>query len=318
MDGDGRRSASCTTLDAMSFAARPPADLRNSPFIGSEAVGRGLITHEQLRATCFRRLFRDVYVFADIPDSLPLRTAAALLIAPPGAVLSGRTAAWIHGVDVRRPDEPVEINLPPGTPMWPRANLRVHRVRMPADDVTFVSGTPVTTPLRTGFDLARRKGLVSAVVAADACTHMGLFTPGELLTYGTDPAFKGWRGIRQVPKVVEHTEPKAESPGESRLRMIIVLGGFPRPEAQVNVYDRYGEHCGRLDLGYRELRLGVEYDGQQHREIWEQDVERQNRLLSGGWSVLRFNKADLSRGPAAVLPRIEASRSMLRGTRSVA
>ncbi|MQA84930.1 MAG: DUF559 domain-containing protein [Streptosporangiales bacterium] len=285
------------------------------PFVGSEAISCGFVTREQLRAGSFRRMFRDVYIDRDVPDSLPLRASAALLVAPPGAVLSGRTAAWLHGIDIR-PDEPVEVTLPPRTPAWPRGGLLIRRTHLPEHDVALVGGALVTTPLRTGFDLARRKGLVNAVVAIDAFTHAGLLVPGDLLAYAADPSFKGARGIRQVPAVVEHAEPGAESPGETRLRMVIVLGGLPRPEAQIDVRDRQGRHCGRLDLGYRQVRLGIEYDGEHHREAWEEDIQRQNRLRAAGWSLLRYTGNDVTQHPMLIVRQIEralTSRSMLRG-----
>lgn len=305
MDGGKRTCPFSIIMVGMYPSAYRRRDLLSGPFVGSEAVSCGLLSREQLRSGAYRRLYRDVYVCAEIPDSQELRVKAACLIVPPGAVLSGRTAAWVHGVDVRRADEPVEITVPPKMSIWPRAGLAIRHARIEPDDVTVVDSAAVTSPLRTGFDLARRKGLVGAVIASDALTNAGLFTPQQLLTYARSPRFKGWRGIRQVPKVVEHTEPKTESPGETRLRLIIVLAGLPRPEAQIDVFDPYGRHCGRVDLGYREARLGIEYDGQQHREQWGKDVERQNRLLAAGWSLLRFRKEDLERGPSAILPRIE-------------
>lgn len=44
-------------------------------------------------------MLRNVYVRADVPDTIELRAAAASLVHPFG-IISDRFAAWIHGVDV--------------------------------------------------------------------------------------------------------------------------------------------------------------------------------------------------------------------------
>src|SRR2546425_688746 len=75
------------------------------------------------------------------------------------------------------------------------------------------------------------------------------------------PTRQGGRGLINLRQVALHAEPKAESVMETRLRMLLVLAGLPRPEAQVPVHDRYGRFVGRPDLFYPELRLGLEYDG---------------------------------------------------------
>ncbi len=50
--------------------------------------------------------------------------------------------------------------------------------------------------------------------------------------------------------------------GESWLRLRIVDAGFPRPVVQIEVLDADGRCVYRLDLGWPDRRLAVEYDGQ--------------------------------------------------------
>src|SRR5205823_14277978 len=57
-------------------------------------------------------------------------------------------------------------------------------------------------------------------------------------------------GIRTLRHVIEQTDPASESPMESRLRMLLVLDGLPRPRAQVNIGDSHGTFLGRVDLYY--------------------------------------------------------------------
>jgi hypothetical protein len=52
---------------------------------------------------------------------------------------------------------------------------------------------------------------------------------------------------------------------ESRLRLILVFGGLPRPVSQFVVRDRTGMFVARVDLVYPEQRLAIEYEGDHHR-----------------------------------------------------
>lgn len=245
---------------------------------------------------------RDVYVHRDTILDVHQRAMAVASIAPTGAVLSGRSAAWLHGVDILGRGEPPEITLPRDTSMRPREGLIIRRALLPDDDVTVIDGVLVTTALRTSFDLARRPDLVEGVVAVDALAHANLVQLEELRDYAAE--HHGWRGVRQAPRVVDLSEPRTESPMETRIRVTVVLAGLPRPEVQLDVYDDWGIHCGRLDLGYRGARTGIEYDGQQHRERWEADIRRQNRLREVGWTLLRYTAQDYYRRQRLMLQQI--------------
>ena len=91
---------------------------------------------------------------------------------------------------------------------------------------------------------------------------------------------------------------------ESRLRMVLVLGGLPRPRAQVSIHDRWGRFVGRPDLFYEQQRLGIEYDGGIHRERLAEDNRRQNKLLNAGVRLLRFTAADVMGNPGWVVTQV--------------
>jgi very-short-patch-repair endonuclease len=102
-------------------------------------------------------------------------------------------------------------------------------------------------------------------------------------------------------------EPRAESPMETRLRMLLVLGGLPRPEAQVAIHDPLGRFAGRPDLLYRAQRLGLEYDGGVHRHSLAEDNRRQNRLLDAGVRLLRFTAGDIYNAPERLVTLVRGS-----------
>jgi len=89
---------------------------------------------------------------------------------------------------------------------------------------------------------------------------------------------------------------------------MIVDAGLPSPETQIEFRDRFGRVRIRVDIGWREWRVAVEYDGAQHwtdgrQRSW--DIDRIALLEESGWVVVRVS-ADLLKRPDVVLQRIVA------------
>lgn len=84
---------------------------------------------------------------------------------------------------------------------------------------------------------------------------------------------------------------------ETRLRLLLVLSGLPRPQVQVSLPGVFA----RADLYYPDARLVIEYDGATHRTSLAADNRRQNRLIEAGYRVLRFTASDVLGNPAAVV-----------------
>lgn len=105
-------------------------------------------------------------------------------------------------------------------------------------------------------------------------------------------------------RVLEFAEAATESPMETRLRMLLVLNGLPRPEVQVTLRNETGSFVGRPDLYYPDHRLGLEYDGETHRASLVEDNRRQNRLLLAEVRLLRFTAADVLRREDEVVTQV--------------
>lgn len=161
-----------------------------------------------------------------------------------------------------------------------------------------------TSVLRTIGELCGRLPLVDAVVIADVALHLRRLNLKQLLSWADSHA--GTRFVGNLRLALSHVEPKAESPMESRLRMVLVQGGLPRPAAQVSINDRWGRFLGRPDLYYEGPRLGIEYDGGAHRAALVEDNRRQNRLLNAGVRLLRFTAGDVLRDPESVVSQVLA------------
>jgi hypothetical protein len=96
-------------------------------------------------------------------------------------------------------------------------------------------------------------------------------------------------------------EPATESVMETRLRLLLVLAGLPRPWAQTVLTNSNGLFVGRVDLYYPEHQLAIEYDGAAHRERLASDNQRQNSLVDAGYHLLRFTATDVLSNPASVV-----------------
>ena len=216
-------------VSSMSRQAVVPEELRCGPFTVAEAMQAGL-TRRQLRSASWRRITTGLYVWAEVAESPTLVLAAACRRLPPGAAFSGRTAAWLHGLDVP-PCDPVEVTVPCASGVATRAGVRVRRSILGQSDVVVRRGLPATSILRTVFDLSRWLPFIEAVVAVDMALHRGLVDRDRLRAHVAEHPPCG--GLVQARRVVELAEPAAESPMESRLRILLVRGGLPRPHVQV-------------------------------------------------------------------------------------
>ena len=295
----------------MPTSAHIPAELRGRPFRGSTAIASGLLTTSQLRGRAWRRLFPDVYISAEIEMNHQRWCEAAVIYAGPRGrmAISGRSAAYLMGIDLLPlGDPPVTVTVPQTQRLRPATSrLVVIRCELDLTDITG-NRLPRTTPARTAFDLARLLPFREAVAAMDALLHQHLITLPEMRHYSVGAPSARW--VRNVDRVLSAADSKAESPMETLLRLTIIDDGLPRPESQVNVYSADGAFIGRLDLAYRAAKIGIEYEGDHHRDrkTFRKDIRRYNAMREANWTIVRVTADDLS-NPTNFLRQI---RSLLR------
>jgi hypothetical protein len=222
--------------------------------------------------------------------------SAAASLTRRGQVVSGRSAAILHGLPTLAPPAIPELTVAPPTTMGHRSRAHLYSATLTIDDVTTWYGVPVETVARTIVTLARhdpREGLM----AADAALREALVTRTELAE--TIAAATGWPGVRRAREVVSLASPLAESPLESVVRLALHDDGFPRPELQVEFYDPRHDCTYRVDLLLRDQRLIIEADGRakyREDELWrEKRREARLRALTGH-RVERLVWADLTEG----------------------
>lgn len=284
----------------MAHRTRIPQSLTRGPITLEDAHRSGL-TRWHLRGSSWRRLGPGTYVSAALSDTPDLRLEAARRRLPPAGAFSGFTAAWLHGLDVE-PCAPIEVTVPNNGGVSSRSGMAVRRCELAKGEVVTVRGMRATSVLRTLRDLCAKLSLIEAVVLSDMALHARLVSTSELRAAVEEST--GHQGVRMLRRALDHVEPESESPMETRLRMLLVLAGLPRPAAQVAIRDRFHRFLGRPDLFYREQRLGLEYDGAQHSDSLAQDNRRQNRLLDAGVRLLRFTAADIYDTPDIVISSV--------------
>ena len=288
----------------LSLVARIPfvtPELTRGPFTVAEARRAGL-ARWHLEGASWRRLAHGRYVWAAFVEAPPLNLAAARLRLPASAAFSGKTAAWLHGLDIA-PCEPIEMILPGRGSGWEKGSVRVRRDALDESEVVVRRGFRTTSLLRALSDIGRNLTLVEAVVIAALALHARLIKRSDLSKWVDQRA--GRKGVGAMRQVLEFAEAGAESPMETRLRMLLVLNGLPRPEVQVTIRDEAGSVIGRPDLYYREHRLGLEYDGETHRASLVEDNRRQNRLLLADVRLLRFTASDVLRRANSVVIQVQ-------------
>ena len=285
-----------------------PVELMRGPFTIEQARRAGL-QRWHLEGASWRRVGPSTYLWSGLEEQPLHLLEAARRRLPPGVAFSGFTAAWLHGLDVA-PCSPIEVTVPEGAGVSARSGMSVRRSDLRKGDVVVLKGMPATSMARTLADLCGRLSLTEAVVITDAALHQRRVRLDQLQSWVKSN--RKHHGIARLRRVITLADPAAESPMESRLRMLLVLAGLPRPVCQVSIHDRWGRLAGRPDLYYEQHRLGIEYDGGTHRDAMVDDNRRQNRLLNAGVRLLRFTGADVLGSPDAVLAQV---RTMLAGPR---
>lgn len=282
-----------------------PKALTRGPFTLDEARRNGLqLGH--LRGSSWRRVGVATYIWSGLADDPMQRLQAAAQRLPAAAAFSGFTAGWLHLLDVS-PCDPIDVTVPAALGVSARSGMTVHRRPLSKDDVVRAKGLQVVRIERALAEVCSRLSLTESVVVIDGALHRCRVRISELQSWVR--ARRGFYGIKSLHRALGFVEPAAESPMESRLRMILILGGLPRPRAQVPIHDRWGHFVGRPDLYFEDAGVGIEYDGGTHRNTMAEDNRRQNKLLNAGVRLLRFTASDVLGNPDATVQQV---RQLLR------
>jgi very-short-patch-repair endonuclease len=271
------------------------------PFIGSEAIAAGALTKAQLATRC-RRLFPDVYLPRDVGVDAEARAKAGWLWTGRRGVIAGFAAAALHGS--KWADGAQVVDLIHDNRRSP-AGIQTHRDLIAEDEIEMTAGMPITSPVRTALDFGCWYPIMTAVAGIDTLARATEIKAADVELLAR--RYAGRRGIARARQAADLFDAGAQSPKESWLRVILIQAGLPRPQTQVPVPDEFGSVIAYLDMGWEDVRVAVEYDGEQHRSDRRQytwDVRRLEMLERIGWIVIRVVAGDR---PAEIIHRVRAA-----------
>ena len=257
----------------------------------------------QNRATAGRvhRIHQTVYSL--VPRELLKREGlymAAVLACGPGAVLSHRSAARLHGLRDWGHTR-IEITVP-------RRSRRSHdgvlvhcSTSLTDADATVVDGIPVTSVHRTLFDVAElvtQRQLERAFDQAEILEALDLNAINDQLA--RNPTRPGAKKVRKL--LAEHYIGSTATWSENEEALLEITRGLGLPDPETNkfiVLDDGGPPI-RVDFVWSDQRVILEADSDKwhrSRQRFEIDRERDQRLTAAGWKVIRTTWRQMKRRP---------------------
>ncbi len=223
---------------------------------------------------------------------------AAVLACGPGAVLSHRTAGQLWGIVPRQATVP-EVTRPGF--FRRRAGVLCRRSAVPPDEIDELLGIPVTSVVRTQFDLAgvlSKRGLERAMHEAEVKRLTDRLSLPDLLE-----RYPRRRGAANLRELLAAKTPAgiAQTDLEELFVEFLDAHGLPRPRLNATLPVR-----GRLlrpDCMWPAQRLLLELDGREvHRtdRAFESDRQRDRILLVEGWRSTRVTWRQLREEPAVI------------------
>jgi hypothetical protein len=238
---------------------------------------------------------------AQLPDGLALRVACLSLVVPEDAVVTDRTAGWLHGAPmVLAPNDHLRVPTVDMFRPGPGYRLRGRGVRsgertLHSGEVVELDGVRATSKVRTTCDLGMLLPRVHAF--AGMCSMMKVADfDRSVLADQADRRFKGYRWVRQLRDLAPRVDDRFQSPGECALALRWGdHGNLPPYEPQYEVAGPAGSYF--LDLACVGLPYGAEYDGSRWHGLERAgaDEERRTWMSEHGerWIIDVFGAADV-------------------------
>lgn len=244
-----------------------------------------------ISAGFWKWISRGVYIRAAEPTGRQ-RVRAAVLSVGPGAAACGTSAATVWGLQGAGDGRP-EIAVPASQPRVARRDILVRPLIYNGSQVTSRDDIPVFDLPHTLADLACRLPRMEAVSVLDSALNQDLLRRDQLADI--EHIFQRRRGAVAARKYLKECDGRAESPLETRVRLICADGDLAPDELQHPVRLPTGETIGYGDLYWERAKLIGECDGSGPHSnppalLW--DRRRANEFLLAGYRIVRFTWAD--------------------------
>lgn len=296
----------------------PPA-LSGHPFSVSTALAAG-VARGRLRAADLERPFYGVRIPASADESVLQRCRAFMPRMQPGQFFSHLTAARLWDAPLPERFEAAEpLHVSSFAPRRPPRTRGVvgHELRPASATLAIRHGVPVADPASTWVQLSSLLPPDEIVAIGD---HLVLdpvvLDPHDPRPFTSITALAGHlaghvgRGKRAAAEALARVRAGAESRPETLLRLLLVNGGLPEPQVNVTLHTADGRFLARIDLVYPAWHVGVEYDGDHHRENarqYDADMYRRERVARAGWEVVYVRSRGLFVTPADTVERVRVA-----------
>ena len=269
--------------------------------LGGVATSRAVLqvtSRKRLRraveAGAIQRVRRDLYRLADADRSL----VRALELR---GVASHLSACLLHGWEVATPPTCPWVTVPRQAEVRDRAGAYVFWADLRQED------GPMTSPLRTVLDCARRLAFAPALAVADSALRHGDVDPEQLRAAAQRVRGKGAASARRVAATASGT---AANPFESVLRALALDADLDvEPQGRIDLGD-VAVHPDLVDRGRRLVLEADSWEFHTSRDAHERDCERYTLLVLDDWTVQRFTWRQVMRRPDYVQSCLHAARSL--------
>jgi len=230
----------------------------------------------------------------------------------PDAVTCLTSAGRFHGLPV--PTDDTAYALVPHS-RTSRLAMRPVRYALDPSDVLRAPDIAVTTLVRTVLDCI---GWLPTRAAEELLIWVltRRIVPHDQLAAALDRQ-PGLTGNPARRRLLALTADGAMSVAEHRLHRILQRAGITGWVADEPLVDDHGRVIGSADVLFPVQRLVLEVDGMAYHgeSRFQSDRTRQNRLVTAGYTVLRFTWADLVERPDHVRQQVQAALIRLRRLR---
>jgi hypothetical protein len=292
------------TLESRAFLGPDVSVPVDRPFTRREARASGVSDRcltAWVSAGLLLNPLRGVFHSAQLPDGLDLRLACLRLVIPENAVVTGRTAGWLHGAPmILAPGDHLqvpraEVHLTPGNRLRNALASGGERTFL-RHEVVDLDGLRVASKLRTCVDLGMGLRRGQAFAAMCAMAKVADYEPGELrFEIRERGRFAGYRGVRQIRAL----EPLVHRDYGSAAECALGLDWHDQPGMPPVVLQHpvsHPEGTYHLDLSAPELKYAAEFNGPRWHgsERAAYDAERITWLVDhDDWIIDVFEGADV-------------------------
>ncbi|GAB4099631.1 type IV toxin-antitoxin system AbiEi family antitoxin domain-containing protein [Sinomonas halotolerans] len=297
-------------IDALASHTPSPVQLLTAADLLAAGMDRAAI-RRLVDAKELSRHERGIYApnLSGTPDPMVVRICAhSAAAAGASHVYSHTSAALLWGLSVWRARPVVHVaHASRAGEAGAHGDVVRHNQTIPDRDIRIRNGMRVTSLERTVIDCARILPFELAVIIADSGLAHGA-EPEELRRLVVEG--KGTRGIRRVREVLAGADGRAESPAETRLRLLLAEWNLPEPELQLWIATEGGRE--RVDFAWTARRLVIEVHGfAKYFDHGLPDAKvaaqqaREARLVAAGWRVLNIYWPELD-DPEALRAKVRS------------